>query len=108
MIRNIAAALLATTAATLVAPAALAQSEAPLPMSEEEQRSRADIIVVGEVDHTGALPGSATVVSEEDLARSRAFTVLEALRQVPGLFARDEEGVGIRPNIGVRGLTPIR
>lgn len=108
MIRRLAAALLATTAATLAAPAALAQSDAPLPMSEEERRSRADIVVVGPVDHTTALPGSASLVSEEDLARSRAFTVLEALRQVPGLFARDEEGVGIRPNIGVRGLTPIR
>ena len=110
MIRTICAGLLATTAATLAAAPAVAQSEvSPLPVSEgEEERSRADIIVVGEVDHTGALPGSASVVSEEDLARSRAFTVLEALRQVPGLFARDEEGVGIRPNIGVRGLTPIR
>lgn len=108
MIRRLLAALFATTAATLVAPAALAQSDALLPMSEEEQQSRADIVVVGPVDHTTALPGSASVVSEEDLARSRAFTVLEALRQVPGLFARDEEGVGIRPNIGVRGLTPIR
>lgn len=108
MIRKHATVLLATTAAIFAAPAALAQSEEPLPMSEEEQRSRADIVVVGTVDHAVALPGSASVVSQEDLERSRAFTVLEALRQVPGLFARDEEGVGIRPNIGVRGLTPIR
>ena len=27
---------------------------------------------------------------------------------MPGVFARDEEGFGLRPNIGIRGLNPTR
>ena len=91
---------------------ALAQDAAvPLPMAATDDDSgadRADIIVIGEGATAETLPGSATIIDADDLARSRSFTVLEALRQVPGLFARDEEGAGLRPNIGVRGLTPIR
>ncbi|MEX2273177.1 MAG: TonB-dependent receptor, partial [Vicinamibacterales bacterium] len=43
-----------------------------------------------------------------DLDRSRVFTSSEALRKVPGVTVRDEEGVGLRPNIGIRGLNPTR
>jgi Fe(3+) dicitrate transport protein len=42
------------------------------------------------------------------MERARIFTVNDALRQAPGVFARDEEGLGLRPNIGIRGLSPIR
>ncbi len=30
------------------------------------------------------------------------------MHKVPGVFARDEEGLGLRPNLGVRGLNPTR
>ncbi|HET9483893.1 MAG TPA: TonB-dependent receptor plug domain-containing protein, partial [Xanthomonadales bacterium] len=39
---------------------------------------------------------------------SRTLTVNEALRKVPGVNVRDEEGFGMRPNIGIRGLNPTR
>ena len=42
------------------------------------------------------------------LEESRVFTINEALRKVPGVFARDEEGFGLRPNLGIRGLNPTR
>jgi Fe(3+) dicitrate transport protein len=32
----------------------------------------------------------------------------EALRKAPGIHVRDEEGLSLRPNIGVRGLSPTR
>ena len=32
----------------------------------------------------------------------------DALRQVPGLTVADESGTGVLPNIGVRGLNPLR
>lgn len=68
----------------------------------------APIIVIGERDRLRQIPGSGAVITAEDLETSRVFTVNEALRQVPGLIVRDEEGLGLRPNIGVRGLNPTR
>jgi Fe(3+) dicitrate transport protein len=54
------------------------------------------------------LGGSAAVVDSEELYTSHVFTTAEALRKVPGVVVRDEEGFGMRPNIGIRGLNPTR
>ncbi|MBC3885218.1 TonB-dependent receptor family protein [Undibacterium griseum] len=53
-------------------------------------------------------PGARTVISEDDLANIGARTLDETLRQVPGITVLDETGSGILPNIGVRGLNPLR
>jgi len=54
------------------------------------------------------IPGSGRVVTKEDLERNHRFTINEALREVPGVNVRDEDGFGLRPNIGIRGLNPTR
>jgi Fe(3+) dicitrate transport protein len=54
------------------------------------------------------IPGSVEVVSERMLESSRVFTSSEALRKVTGVNVRDEEGFGLRPNIGIRGTNPTR
>lgn len=54
------------------------------------------------------LPGSFDVLGKDDLVLTRPLTVNEALRKVPGVAVRDEEGLGLRPNIGIRGLNPTR
>ena len=46
--------------------------------------------------------------TSEALATARLLSVSEALRKVPGLHVREEEGLGLRPNIGIRGLNPNR
>jgi Fe(3+) dicitrate transport protein len=53
-------------------------------------------------------PGSADLVTPAMLLGARVFVTDEALRKVPGIYARGEEGFGLRPNIGVRGLNPTR
>ena len=53
-------------------------------------------------------PGSVDIIDSKTLEDSRAFTFSEALRKVTGINARDEEGFGLRPNIGIRGLNPTR
>jgi outer membrane receptor for Fe3+-dicitrate len=42
------------------------------------------------------------------LEGARVFNVSEALRKASGVHVRDEEGFGLRPNIGIRGLNPTR
>lgn len=54
------------------------------------------------------IPGSGRVVTKESIDRNKRFTINETLREVPGVNVRDEEGFGIRPNIGIRGLNPTR
>lgn len=87
--------------AALVAGPALADEMAP-PASEGE------VVVIGDRHNLLRIAGSGATVEAEDLERSRVFTVNEALRQVAGVFPREEEGIGLRPNVGIRGLSPIR
>jgi Fe(3+) dicitrate transport protein len=54
------------------------------------------------------IPGSVEVIDAQTLESSRVLTSSEALRKVAGLNVRDEEGFGLRPNIGIRGLNPTR
>jgi len=54
------------------------------------------------------IPGSIEVIDPELLARSHPFNFSEALRKATGVNVRDEEGFGLRPNIGLRGLNPTR
>ncbi|TXD35262.1 TonB-dependent receptor [Lujinxingia vulgaris] len=74
------------------------------------QRARAAAInVVGEApDDLEAVPGSAEVITREELERQRPLNANEALQMVPGVAVQDEEGMGLRQNIGIRGLNPNR
>jgi Fe(3+) dicitrate transport protein len=53
-------------------------------------------------------PGARTVVTEQGLTETGARTLEDTLRQVPGVTVADESGTGVLPNIGVRGLNPLR
>ena len=66
------------------------------------------IDVIGTLERLPDIAGAGQIVDEEQLETSRVFTVNEALRRVPGVVMRDEEGFGLRPNIGIRGLNPTR
>ena len=54
------------------------------------------------------LPGSFESLDRSTLDSTHPPTTNEALRKLAGLNVRDEEGFGLRPNIGVRGLNPTR
>ena len=53
-------------------------------------------------------PGARTVIDERALTETGARSLEDALRQVPGVTVTDESGTGVLPNIGVRGLNPLR
>lgn len=67
-----------------------------------------DVVVIGPRRNLLTIPGSGAAIMGSDLDKSRPLTINDALRQAPGVFPRDEEGLGLRPNIGVRGLNPTR
>ncbi|MGH8058964.1 MAG: TonB-dependent receptor plug domain-containing protein, partial [Candidatus Entotheonellia bacterium] len=91
----------------VLTPAARAQQAAAEPQKEPViLMPRVDVI--GTKEELVGIPGSAEIIEQEILENSRVFSVNEALRKVPGLHIRDEEGFGLRPNIGIRGLNPTR
>ena len=82
---------------------------APVLASESsESPPVATVEVVGAADRLPEIAGSATLIDQEELRESHVFTVNEALRKAPGVNVRDEEGVGLRPNVGLRGMNPTR
>ncbi len=95
----------------LVPLSALAQGASPAakpPSAANRDADLAEVVVLGSRARLDATSGAGAVLDALALARSRVLTVNEALRKVPGIVARDEEGLGLRPNIGVRGLNPTR
>ncbi|MFN7399009.1 MAG: TonB-dependent receptor plug domain-containing protein, partial [Sandaracinobacter sp.] len=90
------------TLALLAGPAMAADADA------DAEAAPPEILVIGSTERLLDISGSGSVVTSEDLRRSRVLNVNDALRQVAGLFPRDEEGAGARPNIGIRGLNPTR
>jgi Fe(3+) dicitrate transport protein len=53
-------------------------------------------------------PGSREVITHEELHQRGALNLEDALRSVNGVQVLDETGTGILPNIGIRGLNPLR
>lgn len=64
--------------------------------------------LVTDLESVERIPGSVEIVDAKTVERSRAFTSTEVLRKAAGVNTRDEEGFGLRPNIGIRGLNPTR
>lgn len=52
--------------------------------------------------------GSRTVISAEQMTKTAAKSIDDALQQVPGVKVQDETGTGVLPNVSVRGLGASR
>ncbi len=52
--------------------------------------------------------GSGSVVTARQLETQRPLSANEVLRALPGVHVQEEEGAGLRANIGIRGLDPDR
>ena len=61
------------------------------------------IQVIGKAVDRKDVVGSATRLGKEDLAVFKYQDINRALRLVPGVNIQEEDGYGLRPNIGLRG-----
>lgn len=66
------------------------------------------IKVVGDPARIERIPGSAHVLTEEDIRTQSYDDINRALRKVPGVYVREEDGFGIFPNISIRGVDTSR
>lgn len=65
-----------------------------------------EVTIVG--NKSISLPGSGQYLSSKILHKLNQPNINQVLRQVPGVSIRDEEGFGLRPNIGLRGTAVNR
>ena len=61
------------------------------------------VMVIGSATQADRIPGSAHVISKLELEKYHYSDVHRILRQVPGINIQEEDGFGLRPNIGIRG-----
>ena len=54
------------------------------------------------------IPGSVVNISPKEIRNIAPLNTSDVLRKAVGLNVVDEDGVGLRTNIGVRGLNPLR
>ncbi|MBY5921117.1 TonB-dependent receptor family protein [Ferrimonas balearica] len=96
--------LAASIALALSAPALAAEPEEnPSPVRYDET-----LQIIGHQDRLRTEAGSATLLDEMQLEKFKYDDIERILAQVPGVNIRSEDGFGLRPNIGFRGVTPER
>jgi len=61
------------------------------------------ITVTGTPERMSRIPGAATYLGSVELQKHNYTDVNRLLRGVSGVYIQEEEGYGLRPNIGIRG-----
>ncbi|WP_225442103.1 MULTISPECIES: TonB-dependent receptor family protein [Shewanella] len=64
--------------------------------------------IIGRDQSLNKTTGSATLIDELALEQFKFDDINRVLYSVPGVNIREEDGYGLRPNIGFRGATPER
>ncbi|MCQ8103865.1 TonB-dependent receptor [Methylomonas sp. SURF-2] len=88
--------------------AVAAESDQNGKRQQHEPEALPSVEVEESVHKAETFSGSTSVIDKDVLERDQVFTVNEALRKAPGVYVRDEEGLGLRPNIAFRGQNPFR
>jgi Fe(3+) dicitrate transport protein len=88
----------------LALPSAFAQES----KSDQANDELEHIQILSHYDKLRTEAGSATLITEADLEKFEYDDIHRLLSKVPGVNIREEDGYGLRPNIGFRGVTPER
>jgi len=66
------------------------------------------VTIIGTRQDLQKIAGSATLIDKDAIAKFDASDLNNLISQVPGVYVRFEDGYGLRPNIGIRGVTSDR
>lgn len=97
-------AALSTEEAALVTDVAAHPPEDAAPSAGELEQGMDEVVVRA----ARRAPGSFHAVSQRNIERYRYDDPHQLLSLVPGVYVRQEDGFGLRPNIGIRGATSDR
>jgi len=89
-------------------PLAVAGCLAPTFASAEDAAALEPLSIIGDSEDARQLPGSGDVVESKQLDTEGTTDIHQALKTVPGVYVREEDGEGLRPNIGIRAATAGR
>lgn len=92
--------MFALSAAALLSVTAVAASAED---AESDTLELDTVTILGTAEALDRVSGSAHRIGEETLERNQHDDINRILSQVPGVYVREEEGYGLRPNIGLRG-----
>ncbi len=67
-----------------------------------------EVTILGNQERLEAVTGSAHLLSDDDLEIFEYADIQRILRTVPGVSVQVEDGYGLRPNIGIRGVPTER
>jgi len=84
----------------------VALDAAALDVSSSEPGADDEVVVL--VDRIRRSTGSVHVIGQETLERYKYDDPHATLQLVPGVYVRQEDGFGLRPNIGIRGAISDR
>jgi Fe(3+) dicitrate transport protein len=80
-----------------------------LPVFADEQATALEkMYITGGADDILRQPGSATLIDDVALEKFEYTDIHRVLNAVPGVNLQEEDGYGLRPNIGLRGTSPER
>ncbi len=82
---------------------ASAMATGAAPALADQANELKPVQILGDRQNTFSVSGSAHVLTNEDLEEKENTDVHRMLRDVPGVYFQEEEGYGLRPNIGIRG-----
>ncbi len=79
------------------------------PRSDERESSVLEkVMVVGNPADIEKIPGSAQLVTKEEIREQNYDDINRVLRRVPGVYVREEDGFGLFPSISIRGVDTTR
>lgn len=76
--------------------------------SDKTEKQIEIISIIGQKQQLKQETGSAYILNKEMLEQFEFDDIHRVLQSVPGVYIREEDGYGLRPNIGIRGATTER
>lgn len=87
---------------TALAAAGFASPAMADPQAVGEAPTMETITIIGSKAAAMEIPGSGSVIDKDRLRIEAATDINQMIKTIPGTYVREEDGFGLRPNIGIR------